>query len=84
MPPQPLTPVEAKGAPPILVVSTTGDPATPYAGGVAVAERPESGVLLTNEGDGHGGVLGGNRCVTDRFRDYLVDLDVPRDGTRCG
>jgi pimeloyl-ACP methyl ester carboxylesterase len=83
VPPDPLTPVAAKGAPPILVVSTTGDPATPYESGVAVAEGLESGVLLTNDGEGHGGVIGGNDCTTEHFRDYLVDLTVPKDGTRC-
>ena len=35
--PDPLTPVTAETAPPIVVVSTTGDPVTPYAAGVAVA-----------------------------------------------
>ena len=53
VPPEPLEPVTAPGTPPILVISTTGDPATPYEAGVAVAERLESGVLVTNEGDGH-------------------------------
>jgi pimeloyl-ACP methyl ester carboxylesterase len=84
VPPDPLTPAVAEGAPPILVVSTTGDPATPYEAGVAVARHLSSGVLLTNEGDGHGAVIGGSDCVRDRFRDYLVDLTVPADGTRCG
>jgi pimeloyl-ACP methyl ester carboxylesterase len=83
VPPDPLTPVEAKGAPPILVVSTTGDPATPYESGVTVAKHLESGVLLTNDGEGHGGVIGGSSCVTSAFADYLVDLTVPKDGTRC-
>jgi pimeloyl-ACP methyl ester carboxylesterase len=83
VPPDPLTPVVAKGAPPILVVSTTGDPATPYQAGVDVAKRLESGALLTNDGEGHGGVIGGSACVTGHFRDYLVDLTVPKDGTTC-
>jgi pimeloyl-ACP methyl ester carboxylesterase len=83
VPPDPLTPVEAKGAPPILVVSTTGEPATPYEPGVAVAQRLEYGILLTNDGEGHGGVIGGSSCVTGHFRDYLVDLVVPEDGTTC-
>ena len=34
-----------------LVVSTTGDPATPYEAGVRTAERLESGVLLTYDGE---------------------------------
>ena len=40
-------PVAAPGAPPILVVGTTGDPATPYAWAVSVAHQLARGVLLT-------------------------------------
>jgi pimeloyl-ACP methyl ester carboxylesterase len=79
----PLEPVTAPGTPPILVISTTGDPATPYEAGVAVAERLESGVLVTNEGDGHTVVGNGKPCIDDLVADYLVDGDVPDDGTRC-
>ncbi|MGH9234260.1 MAG: alpha/beta hydrolase [Acidimicrobiales bacterium] len=79
----PLTPVTAPDAPPILVVSTTNDPATPYEAGVRAAERLESGVLLTYEGDGHTVVGNGVPCVDDIATDYLIDLDVPDDGTTC-
>lgn len=81
--PQPLAPVAAEGAPAILVVSTTGDPATPYESGVRVADRLATGVLLTNEGEGHTAVTGGNGCVTAIFASYLIDLNAPRDGATC-
>ena len=81
--PTPLAPVSAPGTPPILVISTTGDPATPYEAGVAVADRLESGVLVTNEGDGHTVVGNGKACIDDLVADYLVDGDVPEDGTTC-
>lgn len=81
--PDPLGPISAEGAPPILVVSTTGDPATPHENGVAVAERLASGVLLTHEGDGHTVVFQGSDCI-DRFAvAYLVDEVVPPEGSRC-
>jgi pimeloyl-ACP methyl ester carboxylesterase len=80
---QPLPAGTAPGTPPILVVSTTNDPATPYEGGVRTAARLESGVLLTHEGDGHGIVGMGNGCVDDAFAAYLVDLEPPEDGTTC-
>jgi pimeloyl-ACP methyl ester carboxylesterase len=80
---EPLEPVTAPGTPPILVVSTTGDPATPYEGGVRVAERLESGVLITNEGDGHTVVADGKPCIDDLVVAYLVDGTVPADGTTC-
>jgi pimeloyl-ACP methyl ester carboxylesterase len=81
--PDPLQPVTAPGAAPILVISTTGDPATPYEAGVAVAERLESGVLVTNDGDGHTVVADGNPCIDGIVVAYLVAGEVPADGTTC-
>ena len=81
--PEPLTKVTAPGTPPILVVSTTNDPATPYEAGVHVAENLENGVLLTYEGDGHTVVGNGVPCVDDIVTKYLVEVEPPEDGTRC-
>jgi pimeloyl-ACP methyl ester carboxylesterase len=81
--PEPLTAVDAPNTPPILVVSTTNDPATPYEAGVRVAHRLKSGVLLTYEGDGHTVVGNGVPCVDDIVVKYLIDLDPPKDGTTC-
>jgi pimeloyl-ACP methyl ester carboxylesterase len=79
----PLPEVTAPGTPPILVVSTTNDPATPYEAGVRTAEKLETGVLLSYEGDGHTVVGNGVSCVDDIVVDYLVDLEPPEDGTTC-
>jgi pimeloyl-ACP methyl ester carboxylesterase len=81
----PLAPVPAttKGLPPIVVVSTTNDPATPYENGVAVAKQIPGAVLVTNEGDGHTVVGQGKPCIDDMARDYFVDLTVPKDGLTC-
>ena len=43
-------PFNAPGAPPILVVGTTGDPATPYVWAKALARELDSGVLVTRVG----------------------------------
>ena len=59
------------------------DPATPYEAGVRTAERLESGVLLTYEGEGHTVVGNGVACVDDIAAAYLVDLEPPEDGTTC-
>jgi pimeloyl-ACP methyl ester carboxylesterase len=80
---EPLPAVTAPSAPPILVVSTTNDPATPYEAGVRTADRLASGVLLTYEGEGHTVVANGVGCVDDITAAYLVDLEVPEDGTTC-
>jgi pimeloyl-ACP methyl ester carboxylesterase len=46
-------PIVAEGAPPVVVIGTTRDPATPYAWSVALADQLSSGVLVSYEGDGH-------------------------------
>lgn len=80
---EPIGPVVAAGAPPLLLVSTTGDPATPHAGAEVVADRLASGVLLVKEGDGHTAALRGDPCVDPVVLAYLTDLVVPAAGTRC-
>jgi len=81
--PTPLEATTAPGTPPILVISTTGDPATPYEAGVLVAKTLENGILVTNEGDGHTVVGNGKPCIDDLVAAYLVDDIVPEDGTTC-
>jgi pimeloyl-ACP methyl ester carboxylesterase len=70
------------GLPPVLVVSVTGDPATPYQAGVNLA-KALSGRLLSVEGNQHTVALQGTKCVDDIVSDYLVDLKLPDDGSRC-
>jgi hypothetical protein len=72
----------APGAPPILVVATTGDPATPYEQGVSLARKLGSGVLITNVGEQHT-AYGISGCVTKLVDAYFIDLKVPAAGTRC-
>ena len=66
----------------MLVVSTTGDPATPYQSGVDLANALHGG-LLTFEGTQHTAFLQGNQCVDDAGSKYLIDLTLPASGTRC-
>ncbi|MBP2320598.1 pimeloyl-ACP methyl ester carboxylesterase [Kibdelosporangium banguiense] len=73
---------QIQGLPPVLVVSTTGDPATPYQAGVNLAKALGGG-LLTYEATQHTAFLQGNRCVDDAGSAYLVDLTVPPAGLRC-
>jgi pimeloyl-ACP methyl ester carboxylesterase len=72
----------AAGAPPIVVVGTTGDPATPYEWAQALARQLESAVLLTRVGEGHT-ALGASRCIDDALAAYLGKLTVPAAGTTC-
>jgi pimeloyl-ACP methyl ester carboxylesterase len=80
---EPARVVRGAGAPPIVVVGTTRDPATPYAWAVALADQLESGVLVSRDGDGHTGYNEGSECVDEAVEGYLVDGTVPRDGLRC-
>jgi pimeloyl-ACP methyl ester carboxylesterase len=75
-------PFDAKGAPPILVVGTTGDPATPYAWAKALASQLDRGVLVTRVGDGHT-AYGASACVRTLVDRYLLALSPPRSGTVC-
>jgi len=71
------------GLSPVMVISTTQDPNTPYQAGVNLA-RELNGRLLTFEGTQHAAFLqniGG--CVDDAGIAYLIDLKLPPEGTRC-
>jgi pimeloyl-ACP methyl ester carboxylesterase len=76
-------PVHAAAAPPILVIGTTRDPATPYVWARALAHQLHSGVLLTYNGDGHTAYLRGDSCVDSVVKDYMLNLMTPKAGTRC-
>jgi len=82
-PPRPLTPPKAKGSPLIVVVSTTGDPATPYVNGVDLAAALPHGALITKVGDEHTAYGRGDACVDDAVSAYLISLRPPRSGLRC-
>jgi pimeloyl-ACP methyl ester carboxylesterase len=83
--PATLTPhaVNAPGAPPILVVGTTYDPATPYAWAQALADQLDSGVLLTRVGDGHTGYGMGSECTDRAIDSYLTTGTPPKAGLVC-
>lgn len=73
----------AAGAAPILVVGTTGDPATPFESAQKLVEVLESGVLLIRDGDGHTAYFSGNNCISNAIDRFLVDGTVPAAGTEC-
>jgi pimeloyl-ACP methyl ester carboxylesterase len=79
----PLPSFAAEGAAPILVVGTTGDPATPYEWAQRLADDLSSGHLLTYEGNGHTAYLGGSSCVDGAVDAYLLTGELPAAGKRC-
>lgn len=84
-PPQPLESItpDSAGIPPIVVVSTTGDPATPHVYGQRVAERIPNATLITYDGWGHTIVGRGDLCVDRPVADYFVKLVVPDEDLYC-
>lgn len=74
--------ISAPGSPDILVVGTTGDPATPYVWAIALAAQLEKGHLVTYRGEGHT-AYGTSECVTTVVDDYFLDGKVPAVDPMC-
>lgn len=74
----------ASEAPPIVVIGTVGDPATPYEWSRRLADQLDSATLVTYEGSGHG-VYGfdANTCVDEVIDAYLLEGAVPDSGHSC-
>jgi pimeloyl-ACP methyl ester carboxylesterase len=83
VPSNPLPAIRAAGAPPILVVGTLRDPATPYRWARALSRDLSSGVLLGWNGDGHTAYGEGSTCVDTIVNDYFIGLKTPRSGLVC-
>ena len=75
--------IDAKTSAPILIVATTGDPATPYESAKALAKQLPSSVLLTHVGDGHTAYASGDGCIDNFVDDYLDSGKLPAKGTVC-
>jgi len=69
-------------APTVLVVGTTGDPATPISGAKHLAALLGSGDLLIWQGDGHT-AYPKTDCITNVVDAYLIDAKAPAPGTTC-
>ena len=74
--------VAADGAPPIIVVGTTGDPATPYKWAEALAGQLSTGQLVTYVGQGHT-AYGSSSCVKRVVDTYLLTGEAPTSDPRC-
>ena len=75
-------PLTADGAPPILLVGGTDDPATPYAWAQSVNRQLAGSVLLTRRGNGHTS-YDSSACAHAAIDDYLINLTLPASGTVC-
>jgi len=75
-------PLTAYGAPPILLVGGTNDPATPYAWAKSVHQQIAGSILLTRIGNGHVSYFA-SACIQQAENAYLFDLTLPVDGATC-
>jgi pimeloyl-ACP methyl ester carboxylesterase len=72
----------APGSPPILVIGTTHDPATPYAWAVSLAGQLSQGDLLTVDGSDHVSYFY-SACVRADVQNYFITLATPPPGATC-
>lgn len=76
-------PVSASGAPAVLVVATTHDPATPFAWAEPFAAQFDEAVIVVREGDGHTAYREGSTCIDEAVDVFLVDGILPSAGLVC-
>ncbi|WP_112489985.1 alpha/beta hydrolase [Streptomyces bacillaris] len=70
--------------PPVLILATERDAATPYKGALELQRRLRGAVLVTERGAGTHGVGGfGNACVDDHMRRYLLTGETPAGDAEC-
>lgn len=72
----------APDTPPVLLLGAEGDPITPLAGTQRMADALAGGVLVTWQGHGHA-AFPRTPCVTSTVQRFLIDGEVPRNGTIC-
>ena len=74
----------AKGALTIMVIGTTGDPATPYEQSVGLAhEVLAKGFLVTFKGEGHTAYGRSNQCVSSAVDDFFTKGTIPEKEPVC-
>lgn len=75
---------EAPTPEPILVIGITGDHATPFQYAEALVDELGNARLLTLDGQGHAASYSGrSTCIDDAVTAYLLDGDLPAEGTVC-
>jgi pimeloyl-ACP methyl ester carboxylesterase len=67
----------------ILIIGTTGDPATPYAWAKGLARLLPNSQLLTYVGDGHTAQGRGNACIDDAVDAFYLKGTLPAKELRC-
>ncbi|WP_171108773.1 MULTISPECIES: alpha/beta hydrolase [unclassified Streptomyces] len=80
----PLNVKTGKGLPPVLIVQSERDAATPYEGALELHERFKGSRLITEKGAGSHGVTGlVNSCINDRVDAYLLTGQLDGKDVTC-
>jgi hypothetical protein len=69
--------VPTKTTNPIVIIGTTGDPATPYAWAQGLHKILTNSVLISFSGEGHTGQGQGNACVDNQIDDFYLTGKAP-------
>jgi len=67
----------------IMIIGTTGDPATPYAWAKGLSRLLPNSQLLTYVGDGHTAQGRGNACIDDAVDAFYLTGKLPAKDLRC-
>ncbi|MGI5283154.1 alpha/beta hydrolase [Nonomuraea polychroma] len=79
-------PVDVQGSaklPPILMLQSRGDAATPYEGALRMRARFPTARMVVDKGGNHGASLAGNQCVDRHLAAYLTDGSLPPRDAVC-
>ena len=74
--------VPTKTTNPIVVIGTTGDPATPYVWARGLNKLLTNSILVSLTGEGHTGQGQGNACIDDQIDNFYI-YDVPPKQLNC-
>jgi pimeloyl-ACP methyl ester carboxylesterase len=66
---------------PVLVIGTTGDPATPYEWSQGLSRLLTNSRLISLTGEGHTGQGQGNACIDDQIDDFYLTGKAPTTPT---
>lgn len=67
----------------IMIIGTTGDPATPVQASRDVAKKLQNSSYVEFKGEGHTAYGRSNACVDNTINSYFIDLKSPKSNTYC-
>lgn len=77
------SPTKISDVPPVVLIGSSMDPATPYSQAVALQKVIKGSVLLTWESADHTAYGRGSACLDDPVTSYVVSGTVPKNGLTC-